>query len=122
MAYATSASTARSVELRGGRGLSYKLLEPSVGCAGLVLQENVIRPGTDAGPYHYHSNADNIYYILEGTGRATVDGKVFDVRGGDTLFIPANEPHDVSNTGPDDLRLIECKFPADSDFIIVDRP
>lgn len=122
MAYATSAGTARAVDLRGERGKSYKLLDPTVGCAGLVFQENVIRAGTDAGPYHYHSNADNIYYVLEGTGRATVDGKTFDVGPGDTLFIPANEPHDVGNTGTGDLRLIECKVPADSDFIIVDRP
>jgi mannose-6-phosphate isomerase-like protein (cupin superfamily) len=122
VAYATSAATARAVDLHGGRGKSYKLLEPAVGCAGLMFQENVIRPGTDAGPYHYHSNADNIYYVLGGTGSVTVDGKSFDVGPGDTLFIPANESHDVSNTGADDLRLIECKVPADSDFIIVDRP
>ena len=122
MAYATSVATARAVDLHGGRGVSYKLLEPSVGCAGLIFQENVIRPGTDAGPYHYHSNADNIYYVLEGAGRATVDGKSFDIKPGDTLFIPANECHDVTNTGLADLRLIECKLPADSDFIIVDRP
>lgn len=122
MPYTTSARVARSAELHGGRGISYKLLGPAMGCTGLVFQENVIRPGTDAGPYHYHSNADNIYYVLAGTGRATVEGQTIDVGPGDTLFIPANERHDIANTGADDLRVVECKVPATSDFIIVDKP
>lgn len=122
MAYATSAATAASVPLHGGRGTSAKLLTPAVGCDALVMQENLIRPGTDAGPYHYHSNAENIYYVLEGTGLVMVDGTSYEVGPGDTLFIPRNEPHDVANTGTGDLRLIECKIPAVSDFIIVDKP
>jgi mannose-6-phosphate isomerase-like protein (cupin superfamily) len=121
MSYATSARTARSAPLGNGRGTSYRLLTPETGSQRLVVLENVILPGTPDGPYHYHSNADNIYYVLAGAGRVVVAGVSHDVGPGDTLFIPAGEPHSVANTGTDELRLIECKVPAESDFIVVNQ-
>jgi mannose-6-phosphate isomerase-like protein (cupin superfamily) len=118
--YITSASTAEAELLRGDRGVSHKLLNPANGCARLVVQVNVIHVGAAAGPYHYHTNADNIYYILEGRGVVTVEGRSYDIMRDDAILIYANERHSVTNVGDSDLRLIECKIPAESDFIIAD--
>ena len=81
---------------------------------------NVIHVGAAAGPYHYHTNADNIYYILDGRGVVMVDGRSYDMTRDDAILIYANERHSVTNVGASDLRLIECKIRAESDFIMAD--
>lgn len=107
-------------ELRGGRGLSHRLINPETGCDYLDLHVNVINPGSGVGPYHYHSNADNIYMVLKGRGVVTVEGVEHEVGPGDAMLIPPNERHDVRNIGDEPFHVIEIKAPADSDFIIVE--
>lgn len=121
MPYTTSVNTAEAEPLRGDRGVSHRLLNPSIGCSGLVLQVNVIRAGVAAGPYHYHTNSDNIYYVLDGRALVTVEGQTYEMVQDDAILIHANERHSVVSAGQSDLKLIECKVPAESDFIIVEH-
>jgi mannose-6-phosphate isomerase-like protein (cupin superfamily) len=107
--------------LRGERALSQRLINPSTGSQHVDVQVNILRAGSGPGPYHHHSNAENIYYVLSGTARVTVDGVPHTAGPGVAVFIPPGERHDVENIGTDDLRVIEIKVPHDSDFIIVER-
>ncbi|HEX7102849.1 MAG TPA: cupin domain-containing protein [Nitrolancea sp.] len=107
--------------LRGERGISQRLINPSTGSQHVDVHVNILRAGSGPGPYHYHSNAENIYYVLSGTARVTVDGVPHTAGPGVAVFIPPGERHDVENIGTDDLRVIEIKVPHDSDFIIVER-
>jgi mannose-6-phosphate isomerase-like protein (cupin superfamily) len=120
MPYTTSVLGAVAEPLRGDRGVSHKLLNPSTGCAGLVLQVNVISAGVPAGPYHFHTNSDNIYYVLDGQGLVTVDGRAYEMAKDDAILVYANEKHQIMNIGTSELKFIECKVPAESDFIIVE--
>jgi mannose-6-phosphate isomerase-like protein (cupin superfamily) len=102
-----------------GRGESFNLIGPRTGSSLVKMNLNILRPGTGSGPYHFHSNAENIFFILEGQARMTIEGEEVLAGPGDVIFIPRGEKHDVANIGRDDLRLIEIKAPADNDFIIV---
>jgi mannose-6-phosphate isomerase-like protein (cupin superfamily) len=101
----------------GTRGVSHRLVTPESGYLPLELYVNVLEPGGGPGPYHYHSNADNIYMVLSGEGDVTVDGVRMPVRPGDTLVLAAGERHDIENTGTAPLRVVEIKTPAGSDFV-----
>jgi mannose-6-phosphate isomerase-like protein (cupin superfamily) len=120
MAFVIDEREAPTKELRNGRGLSLRLINEATGSQYLDLHVNVLRAGSGPGPYHYHSNAENIYYVLEGTAQVNVEGEHLTAGPGVAIWIPANERHDVENVGDGDLRVIEIKVPANSDFILVD--
>ena len=50
-----------------------------------------MQPGS-AFPLHIH-NGDHILYVVEGEGIAEVNGKDHLLTKGDTIYVPANEPH-----------------------------
>lgn len=104
----------------GTRGTAFRVLTPGAGSELLELYVNVLEPGSGPGPYHYHSNADNIYVVLDGEGEVTVDGARIPVTQGDSLALSPGERHDIENTGPDQLRVLEIKVPAGSDFVTVE--
>jgi oxalate decarboxylase len=61
---------------------------------------------------HWHPNADEWQYYIEGTGRMTVfassgDARTFDYRAGDVGFVPLAMGHYVENTGDTPLRFLE---------------
>jgi mannose-6-phosphate isomerase-like protein (cupin superfamily) len=105
----------------GTRGIAYRLLTPGAGSQHLELYVNVLESGSGPGPYHYHSNADNIYVVLAGEGEVTVDGERIAVAPGDMLSLAPGERHDIENTGAGELRVLEIKVPAGSDFITVEH-
>ena len=56
-----------------------------------------IDPGASIG-YHSHENQrEEVYVIIEGCGRMTIDGKVTDVVKGDTIFTPVGASHGLEN-------------------------
>jgi oxalate decarboxylase len=61
---------------------------------------------------HWHPNADEWQYYLEGTGRMTVfaaegRARTFDYGGGDVGYVPFAMGHYVENTGQGRLRFLE---------------
>nr|WP_269751177.1 cupin domain-containing protein [Acuticoccus mangrovi] len=57
----------------------------------LALGAMEIGPG-EALPWHHHA-AEEIYHVITGTGRLTVDGEVHQLKPGTTAFIPADAWH-----------------------------
>ena len=57
---------------------------------------------------HSHPNEQWIY-ILEGTFRATIDGKQIDAKPGSVIYIPANTIHDGRATPDGDVVFFTCK-------------
>ncbi len=65
---------------------------------------------------HWHPNADEWQYWIEGQGRMTIfaaeaKARTFDFRGGDVGFIPFATGHYIENTGDTALRFLEL-FPS----------
>jgi quercetin dioxygenase-like cupin family protein len=53
---------------------------------------------------HRHDPPE-IYYVLEGTGRMTLDGTEHVVEAGDGIFIPGSAEHGIRNDGTQPLRF-----------------
>ena len=58
---------------------------------------------------HYHGEAEEIYFILEGTALMELDGETREVGPGDGILIPPGAWHQI--TAHDDLRLLCCCAP-----------
>lgn len=61
---------------------------------------------------HYHPRAEEIYYIMAGTGRLRIEGETRDVRAGDAIAIPPGRKHKLWNTGGVTLTLLCCCAPG----------
>jgi mannose-6-phosphate isomerase-like protein (cupin superfamily) len=61
---------------------------------------------------HFHSLAEEIYYITHGTGRIRIEGELREVKPGDAIAIPPGQRHKLWNTGAETLRLLCCCAPA----------
>lgn len=57
--------------------------------------------GSSEGAYHMHGEA--IKYYISGRGIEIIGDKTYEVKAGDTVFIPANVWHGTENPGPDPL-------------------
>jgi len=68
-------------------------------------------PAGDATDEHYHPVAEELYFILAGTGRLRMDGEQRDVRAGDCVLIVPGAIHKLFNTGDEPLRLLCCCAP-----------
>jgi mannose-6-phosphate isomerase-like protein (cupin superfamily) len=65
--------------------------------------------GTTAS--HYHPQTEEIYYILEGTGRMQVGEETRVVGPGDAIAIPPGSVHQITNTGDGLLKFLCCCAP-----------
>lgn len=61
---------------------------------------------------HRHDVTEELYHVLEGTGRMRLDGADFAVAPGDTVPIPPGSAHCIENIGTVPLRLLCCCAPA----------
>ena len=75
------------------------------------LSENVtrVKPGVTLEPVHSHRDIEEIVYVLEGQGRAWIDGSTCKIKTGDSVLYPPNSKHTVTNTGTGTLVLL-CFF------------
>lgn len=69
------------------------------------LAEATLAVGT-ATIRHYHREAEEIYFILEGEGRMEIDGVVRRVGPGDAILIPPGAWHEIAVDGDEVLRFL----------------
>lgn len=75
------------------------------------LAEARLAVGTATTPHH-HPRTEEIYYILEGSGRMQVGTETQAVGPGDAIAIPPGAGHQLINTGTTILRLLCCCAPG----------
>jgi mannose-6-phosphate isomerase-like protein (cupin superfamily) len=75
------------------------------------LAEEVLPVGAAVGR-HYHTETEEVYYILRGNGRMTVGDEVRDVSTGDAIFIPRGHVHSLENTGQEEMTIMLVCGPA----------
>ena len=54
-------------------------------------------------PRHYHSNCEEVLYMLAGQGPHSLDERAVDLKAGMTIRIPAGVKHHLTNTRPEPL-------------------
>ena len=67
-------------------------VSPELGSQNDITIVQKIAPGKGTG-LHYHSDADEIFYVMEGTGTAVLGDKTHNIEVGDFIFIPKNLDH-----------------------------
>jgi quercetin dioxygenase-like cupin family protein len=70
----------------------------------LVFRKRTLRPGSSIG-YHLQEK-DEIYYIIQGKGEMTMNGKTFSVKAGDAILTRPGNSHGLQPTGKDSLTLL----------------
>ncbi len=67
----------------------------------------VLEPG-EAPPLHQHEDAEQIFYVLDGTGVLTIGeaAEQFGVKPGDVVRIPPSTLHSIKCDGPGTLRYL----------------
>lgn len=85
------------------------------------LAEARLPPGASTVA-HYHPRAEEIYYLLAGSGRMQIGEEFQDVGPGDAIAIPPGQVHQITNTGGQTLLFLCCCAPAyeHSDTVLVD--
>ncbi|WP_428307615.1 cupin domain-containing protein [Lacipirellula sp.] len=80
-------------------------------------------PSGEATAPHYHPQAEEIYYILEGRGRMQIEDEVREVSPGDAVAIPPGLRHQITNISKEPLRFLCCCAPAyeHADTVMVDN-
>ena len=92
-----------------GNGERYEarmgMLAPLVGASRLGYNVTRLAPGKAAFPYHLHHNNEELFVILEGSGRVRLNDGEHALRKGDLLCCPPGEEggHQIYNDSDADL-------------------
>jgi quercetin dioxygenase-like cupin family protein len=70
-----------------------------------MMGYSVFTPGTDT-QQKVHVRAEELAYVVSGSGKITIGKKVQPFRKGDSLHIPAGVPHGVRNDGKEDVIMV----------------
>jgi uncharacterized cupin superfamily protein len=106
-----------------GASLSSGTAARKMGC-GL----DIVPPGKQSCPYHFHHAQEEMFIVLEGSGTLRVAGERLPITAGDVVFIPPGPqyPHHIINTSDAPLKYLSlstkeypevCEYP-DSDKLM----
>ncbi len=82
----------------------------TVGASRLWAGVTIIGPGSSSNP-HLHDDAEEIFYVISGTGRIKVEEEEEDIAPGSCIFIPPKSLHQLLNTGQVELRVLAVTSP-----------
>lgn len=71
-----------------------------------------IPPGKTNYPFHSHSAQWEFYHVLSGTGTVRHADGTSPIAAGDAFLFPPDEPHQITNSGTEDLVL----------YVVADNP
>jgi mannose-6-phosphate isomerase-like protein (cupin superfamily) len=102
-------------------------VQPFVGDDGAIVRElasphnssltrhslaEIRHPAGTASQEHYHTEAEEVYFVLSGQGGIRVDGETRIIKPGDVAIIAPGERHKVWQKGDSDLVLLVTCVPA----------
>ena len=93
--------------------ISFELVSGAMGASNVsvrLVEIPVQRTGEEPRGPHVHHGFEECIYVLSGEGRMLTANRAQPIRQGDTVLVPAEEPHVTRNTGTVPLILI-CFFP-----------
>ena len=83
-----------------------RVLERLPGELVTFLDLTVIPPGVSVGTHTHGPDDEEIYVIIDGTGRVELDGAVSEVGAGDVIINPPGGTHGLVATGQVPLRMV----------------
>ena len=102
-------------------------IEPSIGEDGSIIRElasphnsaltrhslaEIRHPPGTASQEHFHTEAEEVYFVIDGHGGMRVDGETRTIGPGDVVVIVPGQQHKVWQEGEGDLVLLVSCVPA----------
>ena len=91
----------------------YTLVATSDRTDGALTAMTAAVPAGNGPPEHRHPDADESFYVLDGSFEATAGGRSFALAAGDYLFIPRGTDHGWHNSGDGPARMLVLYTPSD---------
>lgn len=93
---------------RGGEGtVRYRrALDPSVFLSNWSYVDHLLIPNGSSEGLHRHTGVEEVYYVLNGTGEALVNGESAVISKGDAVPVLLNDAHSFRATGSTGLELM----------------
>ncbi|MDN5346659.1 MAG: hypothetical protein PWP65_223 [Clostridia bacterium] len=88
-----------------GRTSRLLLSEATAGAKGFTLGLNITKPG-GMSPMHTHEKEQEAMYIISGKGKAIIGEEEYDLEPDTVIIAPAGVPHELRNTGDEDIKFI----------------
>jgi len=93
------------------------LIDRNDGAPNFEMRKFRMAPGGRI-PKHYHPTIEHEQYVLKGHYRVGIGDKAYDVKPGDSLFIPSGTEHWYENTGEEEAEFL-CIVPRKEDYAAV---
>ena len=90
----------------GAREISFARVTEREDTPLRFIDLTVLPAGTDIGPHTHTQDNEEIYVILSGTGRMTLDEEEFDVGPGDVVLNRPGGTHGLRNTSDQEMRIV----------------
>jgi uncharacterized cupin superfamily protein len=82
-------------------------LGDAVGLGTIGVHLVRLKPGMTSSVYHFHHHDEEWLYVLSGRGVTEIGDEKFDVGPGDFMgFVAGSLPHNMTNTGTEDLTYL----------------
>jgi uncharacterized cupin superfamily protein len=92
--------------VKGPMAATWQPLGNSAGAKGIGLNRIRIEPGRLSTPPHSHNRAEEIFFVLDGSGLLWQDEAICEVRAGDTIVELADSAEHTFRAGPDGLDVL----------------
>ncbi|GAA0926902.1 cupin domain-containing protein [Pseudonocardia zijingensis] len=115
LAHVTRAGTEKQIEWIGG-GVQRIALDANATGGRLAVIRQTMR-GAAASPVHVHANEDETILLLSGSGTFWAGDQRWDLKSGDTAFLPRGLPHAYVLTSDEAELLTICNPAGFEEFI-----
>jgi uncharacterized cupin superfamily protein len=96
----------REVRDVGEMRATFRALGEAAGATAVGVALIDVEPGCRPGPVHQHGSEEEIFFVLEGSGLAWIDGAVHEIGPGDTIVYLASGPEHTVIAGPEGLSVL----------------
>jgi mannose-6-phosphate isomerase-like protein (cupin superfamily) len=74
-----------------------------------VIQEKM--PLSASEKRHFHSQSQQLFYVLSGTATFEMEGEIFIISSGETIHVPRGTKHCIANHGSTELEFLVISEP-----------
>lgn len=92
-----------------GRSLKWLFTPEMNQASGFTFNVVTIKPGNTVKPAHSHQKNEELIYIVSGSGKVFIDGKVFKIGTGTAVLFSPGSIHMLRNSGVVDMK-VACFF------------